>query len=217
MDVTLTAETGRPTGSRNANRLRADGMIPAVVYGLGQEPKAVTVAWAELRRALTTDAGVNALIDLAVDGETHLSMVKDLQRHPVRREVTHVDFLLIDRNAPLSVEVPVALHGSAAKVDAMKGMIDQLMYTLTVKAKPGAIPNQLDADVSHLEIGTSLKVSEVPLPEGVTTDVDPDEAVAIGSPTRSTIIMQQEAAKAAGGTAHHEGAEEEAAAAAAAE
>lgn len=209
MNVTLTAETGRPTGSRNANRLRAEGKIPAVVYGLGKEPMPVVVPWSDLRKALTTDAGTNALIELTIDGESNLSIVKEMQRHPVRRDVTHVDFMLIDRNAPLSVDVPIVLEGRAEKVEAMKGMIDQLMYTLQVKARPGSIPNELVGDVSALEIGTSLKVSEVALPEGVTTDVDPDGQVAIGSPTRSTIIMQQEAAKAAGGTAHHEGAEDE--------
>ena len=70
MDVTLTAETGRPTGSRNAGRLRADGKVPGVVYGMGQEPTSVQVAWPELRKALSTKAGLNALIDLTVDGST---------------------------------------------------------------------------------------------------------------------------------------------------
>lgn len=210
MDASLTVETGRPTGTRSSGRMRAEGLVPAVVYGLGHDPRPVTVRWSELRQVLTTEAGTNALIDLSIDGETNLSIVKEIQRHPVRRDVIHVDFLLIDRNAPLSVDVPIVLHGRAEKVEAFKGMIDQLLYTLTVKARPGHIPNQLDADVSGLEIGTSIKVGDVELPEGVTTDVDPEEPVAQGSPTRSTIIMQQEAAKAAGGTAHHEGAEDEA-------
>ncbi|MCU0270245.1 MAG: 50S ribosomal protein L25 [Acidimicrobiales bacterium] len=195
MDITLTVATGRPQGSRASRRLRAEGKIPGVVYGLGREPKSVVVEWAELRRALATDAGLNALIDLDVDGETNLSVVKELQRDPVRRTVDHVDFLLIDRDAPLSVDVPITLVGTAPKVDAQKGMIDQLLYTLTVNARPGFIPTQLDADVSDLEIGTQLKAGDIQLPDGVTTDVDPDLAVAQGSPTRSTIILQQQAAR----------------------
>ena len=83
---------------------------------------AVTVEWLELRRALNTEAGLNALIDLTVDGSTNLSVVKELQRDPVRRTVTHVDFMLIDRNAPLSVDVPIVLEGEAPKLEAMKGM-----------------------------------------------------------------------------------------------
>lgn len=196
MDVSLTVETGREAGTRNSRRLRAGGLIPGVVYGLGSEPTPVVVPWPELRRALTTEAGTNALIDLELDGATHLSIVKEVQRHPVRRDVLHVDFLRIDPSQPLAVEVPITLVGRAEKVEAVKGMIDQLMYTLQVKAKPGEFPTQLEADVSHLEIGVLLKVSDVVLPDGVTTDVNLEESVAIASPTRSTILLQQEQARA---------------------
>src|SRR5579871_3855242 len=111
MDVTLVAETGRVTGSRPARRLRAEGLVPGVVYGLDREPVSVAVAWPELRRALTTEAGLNALITLDVEGHQDLTIVKDLQRDPVRRSVTHVDFLRIDRDAEISVDVPIVLVG----------------------------------------------------------------------------------------------------------
>jgi large subunit ribosomal protein L25 len=191
MDVSLTAETGRPIGSRSSGRLRTEGKVPGVVYGLGSEPIAVTVEWPELRRALTTEAGLNALIDLTVDGTTSLSVVKDLQRDPVRRTVTHVDFMLIDRNAPLTVDVPLNLVGTAPALEAMKGMVDQLLYTLTVKAKPGTIPTAIDVDISSLDLGTQVRVGDIVLPDGVTSDVDPEGPVAQGSATRSTIILQQ--------------------------
>jgi large subunit ribosomal protein L25 len=199
MDVTLTVETGRPTGSRDSGRLRAAGKVPGVVYGLGSEPTPVTVDWPELRRALSTDAGLNALIELDVNGSTNLSVVKELQRDPVKRTVRHVDFMLIDRDAPLAVDVPLNLVGESPKLEAMKGIVDQLVYALTVKAKPGTIPTQIDVDVSEIELGTSVKVSEVQLPDGVTTEVDLDTPVAMGSPTRSTIILQQTAAREAAG------------------
>jgi len=191
MDVSLTAETGRPIGSRSSGRLRLEGKVPGVVYGLGSEPIAVTVEWPELRRALTTDAGLNALIDLTVDGSTNLSVVKDLQRDPVRRNVTHVDFMLIDRNAPLTVDVPLNLVGTPPALEAMKGMVDQLMYTLTIKAKPGSIPTAIDVDISSLDLGTQVRAGEIQLPDGVTTEVDGEAPVAQGSATRSTIILQQ--------------------------
>lgn len=198
MDVTLTVETGRPIGSRVSGRLRSAGKVPGVVYGLGSEPTPVSVDWPELRRALSTPAGLNALIELDVDGRTNLSVVKELQRDPVRRTVRHVDFMLIDRDAPLAVDVPLNLVGEAPKLEAMKGIVDQLLYALTIKAKPGTIPTQIDVDVSHLELGTQAKVGEVVLPDGVTTDVDPETPVAQGSPTRSTIILQQQAKEATG-------------------
>jgi large subunit ribosomal protein L25 len=193
MDISLTVETGRPIGSRVSGRLRAEGKVPGVVYGLGREAVAVSVDWPELRRALNTPAGLNALIELTVDGDTNLSVVKDLQRDPVRRNVRHVDFMLIDRNAPLNVDVPLNLVGTSAKLEAVKGMVDQLEYNLAVKARPGHIPTQIDVDVSEIELGSSVKVGDITLPDGVSTEVDPEVAVAMGSPTRSTIMMQQAA------------------------
>lgn len=210
MDVTLTVETGRPTGSRPASRLRAEGKVPGVVYGLGSEPVPVVVEWPELRRALTTEAGLNALISLTVDGNTNLSVVKELQRHPVRRNVTHVDFMLIDRDAPLAVDVPVSLVGTPTKLDAMKGMVDQFLHTLQVKAKPGEIPTQLEVSVDDLELGGQVKVGDVVLPAGVTCDLDPELPVCQGSPTRSTIILQQQMAKEAKGEEWSEADEAEA-------
>ena len=196
-EISLTATPGRATGTGPSRRVRAEGEIPAVVYGLETEAVSVTVPWPELRRALSTDAGQNALIELDIDGKKSLSIVTELQRHPVRRDVIHVDFLRIDPDKPLSVDVPIVLSGRSDALEHRKGMVDQIMYTLTVLARPGGIPNQIEGDVSGLEIGTSLTVGELPLPDGVTTSVDADEPVAMGSPTRSTVIMQQEEARAA--------------------
>ena len=196
-DITLTVSTGRPLGSSASRRLRAAGEVPAVVYGLESDAVSVSVPWPELRRALSTEAGRNALINLDIDGTTALSIVTDIQRHPVRRDVIHVDFLRIDPDAPLTVEIPVVLTGRSEALERRKGMIDQLMYTVAVKARPGAIPNQVEGDISNIEIGTSLTVGDLPLPDGVTAAVDGEEVVAVGSPTRSTVIMEQEAARAA--------------------
>jgi large subunit ribosomal protein L25 len=213
MDASLTVETGRETGTRASKRLRAAGKIPGVVYGLGTEPRPVQVEWAELRRALSTDAGLNALIDLTVDGDTRLSIVKELQRDPVRRTVTHVDFELIDPNVALSMDVPIVLVGTAPKLEALKGMVDQLKHTLLVSAAPGSIPNQLEADVSEIELGSTVTVAEIALPPGVTTPVDPDDVVAQGSATRSTLLLQNPelATEEEGGTTDVEGGAEAAA------
>ena len=196
-ELTLTAETGRPTGSRSSNRLRAEGKIPGVVYGLGSDPKTVAVNWRELRHVLTTDAGLNALINLSVDGEEHLTIVKELQRNPVKRTVTHVDFILIDRNADIEVEVPVVLEGEATLVERENGTVTQALFSLTVSSKPGAIPTQLVADISELEVGGAIRVADLPLPSGVRTEVDPEDPVALGEVTRAA--MEQAQAHAAHG------------------
>ena len=207
MDVTLAVEPGRELGTRPSRRLRSEGLVPAVIYGQGREPLSVSVAWPELRKALTTEAGMNALIALSVKGQadTSLSIIKDLQRHPVKRDVIHVDFQLIDRDEVLSVEVPIHLVGVAKNVEAKKGTVDQLMFTLTVSAKPGFIPTSLVATIDDLDVGTNVKVGQIELPDGVSTDVDPDEVVVQGSQSRATLEEEEEAEEGAEG----EGAEGE--------
>lgn len=194
MDLTLTVQPGRELGTRPSRRLRAEGQVPAVVYGQGSEPISVLVAWPELRKVLTTEAGMNALITLNVEGsgDSNLSIIKDLQRHPTRRDVIHVDFQLISRDEALTVEVPINLVGVAKAVEAKKGTVDQLMFTLTIQAKPGFIPTSLEADISDLDVGTGIRVGEIALPEGVATEVDADEVVVQGSQSRATI--EEEAA-----------------------
>src|SRR4051812_31488982 len=115
-EITLNVQTGRPTGSRPSNRLRAAGKVPGVIYGHGSDPLPVTVDWKPLRQALTTAAGLNALINLEIDGPRQLSIVKEMQRHPTLQTVTHVDFLLISRDEAITVDVPVLLEGEAEEV-----------------------------------------------------------------------------------------------------
>jgi large subunit ribosomal protein L25 len=189
MDQTLTAETGRIVGSRSSSRLRADGQVPAVVYGLGRDAVSVTVPWPELRKALTTEAGTNALITIDVDGQKDLTIVKDLQRHPVKRNVLHVDFLRVDPDAPVAVEVPIIMLGEARQIENRRGIVDQPMKTLTVKAKPADIPTQLEVTIDDLDIGDSITVADIALPAGVTTDIEPDIQVVLGVATRFSVQL----------------------------
>ncbi len=186
MEITLTAEAGRPAGSRRSGRLRADGQVPGVVYGLGSDPVSVTVSWPELRKALVTEAGLNALITLDYDGHQDLTVVKELQRHPVRRNVLHVDFLRVDRDAAIEIEVPIVTTGEAKDVESAKGLAEQHLHSLTVKAKPGSIPTQFEVDITALQIGENITVADIDLPDGVTTDVDLESPVVSGVATRFT-------------------------------
>ena len=181
-EVTLAA-TSRPTqgGSRAATRLRAQDLIPAVVYGRGSDARPVTVARRELRHALTGDAGMNALISLDVEGESLLTIVRDVQRHPVRNTVTHVDFILVSRDEAVTVDVPVVLAGDAVEVHRGDGVVEQQLFTLTVHAKPGAIPNEISVDVAEMTVGDTIRVGDLELPSGVTTDVDVEEPVVVAT------------------------------------
>ena len=186
-DLVLNTEEKTTIGSRSSRRLRRDGKVPGVLYGLGQDPEIFSVDYGDLRGALTTEAGLNALIQLSINGTNQLSILKTLQRHPVKDEVIHVDFVRVDPNQEIAVEVPIVLEGVAKKVTDQNGMVDQTMFSLSVLSLPDSIPNELTADVSELEINDAIRVSDVVLPEGVRTEVDPEEAIAVGTVTRSTM------------------------------
>jgi large subunit ribosomal protein L25 len=204
-EIVLAADTGRNSGTRTSKRLRTTGSIPGVLYGLSDDSIPLSVKWPELRLALTTDAGVNAVIQLEVDGKRHMSIVKDIQRHPVRRDVIHVDFLRIDPNQKVTVDVPVIMIGDALEVTQANGMVDQNLFSLTVDAPPMSIPNEFEVDISSLTVGDAIRVSDIGLPEGVTTEADPEETVAVGMITRST--LEAMAAEEAAAAADEEGAE----------
>jgi large subunit ribosomal protein L25 len=197
-EITLVAEAGRAAGSRPTRRLRAEGRIPAVVYGHGADPIAVSVVGRDLRAALSTEAGLNALLSLQVDGSSYLTMAREIQRHPVRGTVLHVDFQVVDREQQVSAEVPVNLVGEATEVDHADGVVDQQLFSLPVKARPEDIPSHVEVDISALTVGTSVRVSDVTLPAGVELDIDPDTTVVTGVPprvqTRAEELAEEEAA-----------------------
>src|ERR1019366_1544039 len=161
------------------------GKIPGVVYGHGMAPIPVAIGARDLRAALTTEAGLNALLSLKIGDTTHLAIAKTLQRHPVRRTVTHVDFQVVRRDEIVTAEVRIVLVGEAEAVHRADGTVDHEMLTLQIKAKPGDVPASIEIDVSSLEIGDSLRVSDLTLPEGVTTEADPEAPVVIAHAARA--------------------------------
>jgi large subunit ribosomal protein L25 len=209
-EITLPVATGRPVGTRSSGRLRAAGKIPGVIYGHGIDPLPVAVDQRALRAALTTDAGVNALLNLQVDGASHLTLARELQRHPVRHNVIHVDFQIVRRDEVMSVDVPINLVGEAAKVHRGDGVLDQQVFSLTVQATPALIPNSIDVDISGLAIGDVVRVGDLTLPKGVETEVDPEVAIVSAQPPQvsdSDLLTEAEAeaAEAAEAAAEAEG------------
>jgi large subunit ribosomal protein L25 len=184
-EVTLVAEPGRATGSAASRRLRAGGRIPAVIYGHGVEGLSVSVDGRELRHALSGDAGLNQLLSLEVGSDTHLAMARVLQRHPVRHTVVHVDFQIVRRDEIVSADVPLVLVGEAKAVEQERGLVEQPMLSLTVRATPAEIPSSIEVDVTELVIGSTIKVGDLKLPPRVTTDASPDDVVVVGSVTRA--------------------------------
>jgi len=196
-EVVLAAEVGRPLGSRAVRRLRRKGKIPGVIYGHGTESVPIAVVARELRAALNTEAGANQLLSLETGAGTYLTIAREMQRHPISQTVTHVDFVIVRRDEVISADVPITLVGEALEVHHGDGLVEQQMFTLPIRALPGAIPTVIEADISELTIGGQVRVSDISLPEGVTTETDPETAIAIGQPPR-VVTLEEEAAEVEG-------------------
>ncbi len=206
-EVTLVAEAGRTIGSRSTRRLRAAGKIPAVVYGHGSEPLPVAVGARDFQLAMSGEAGLNTLLSLEVDGKDYLTLARDIQRHPFKNVVTHVDFLIVRRDEVISAEVSINLVGEAVEVQHGDGIVEQLLFSLPVKAKPADIPASVELDISELTIGDGLHVSDIVIPAGVELDTDPATTVVVGQPPRVQVSEEEAEAAAEGeGEAPSEGA-----------
>jgi len=205
--ISLHATPRPPQGTRPVRRLRAEGKIPGVVYGLGGDPITLSVEWRELRAALITEQGLNAVIHLDIAGETTPTLVKDIQRHKVRRDVLHVDFIRVDLSKTVDVEVNIHLEGEAEAVTREGGVVDQVLQSLLITSKPDDIPAGLTIDITDLEIGSALHVSDITLPDGVTTSVDPEDTVVTASRGVSEEEMAAAEAEVAGEPAEGEEAE----------
>jgi large subunit ribosomal protein L25 len=175
MEVTLRAETGRVQGSRPSRRLRRTGRVPAVVYGKDIEPQAIAVDRRDLYGVLHTEAGLNALINLEIEGgENRLTMAKVVERHPVRGEIIHVDFVTISLTEKTRVDVALELRGDPVGVRE-GGIIETINASVLVEALPTEIPTSIVVDVEELGVGDTLRVSDLPTIEGVEYLDDEDE------------------------------------------
>jgi len=179
----LAAAPRHQTGKGAARRTRAGGRVPAVLYGHGMEPLHLSVDSREFTFALRTDAGANVLLDLDVDGQSHLALAKEIQRHPVRGTFLHIDFLAVRRGERLRVSVPVHLVGEAPGVRE-GGILGHDMHQINVEAEVTDVPEAIEADISGLGIGDFVRVSDLSAPAGVTILDDPDATVAsVSAPT----------------------------------
>jgi large subunit ribosomal protein L25 len=175
-DNTLIAEERSIVGSRPAGRLRRSGKVPAVMYGLETDTIKVAVPARELNHILAGESGANTLITLRMDGDEHLTLARQIQRHPTRGDLIHVDFIRVRRDVAVAAEVPVNLQGEPEGVRD-GGVLEQLVFTLSVEAKPEDIPPAVEVDVSALAIGDQLRIADLRLPAGVAVQQEADELV----------------------------------------
>jgi large subunit ribosomal protein L25 len=175
-DNTLIAEERTVIGSRPAGRLRRAGKVPAVMYGLETDTIKVAVPARELNHILAGESGANTLITLRMDGDENLTLARQIQRHPTRGDLIHVDFIRVRRDVAVAAEVPLNLEGEPEGVRD-GGVLEQLVFTLSVEAKPEDIPPAVEVDVSGLGIGDQLRIADLRLPAGVAVQQEADELV----------------------------------------
>jgi large subunit ribosomal protein L25 len=175
-DATLTASIRTERGSGPAGRLRREGQVPAVVYGLGTDTIAVTVSARELDHILHSDTGANSLITLQVDGGDVLALARQIQRHPTRGILQHVDFIRVSRDTAVDAEVPLVIIGEAPGTKA-GGKLEQQLFTVSVSALPDRIPTAIEVSIAGLGLGDQIKVADIACPDGVTIALPADALV----------------------------------------
>lgn len=205
----LIAETGRQTGSPSSRRLRREDRIPAVVYGLGMTPISVSVDRRDLRAALSGPSGVNTVLDLTVDGTVYPAIVKEMQRHPVRRSVSHIDFLQVNLDVEITVSVPVVLLGEAKEVALNNGLVDLQMAEIQVTTTPRTIPDSIEIDISEMTVDDVITVGQLPVPAGCVFAHEEDQPVVTVTILRTAAEEEEETSEEEGEGEEGEGEEGE--------
>jgi len=162
--VTITAERRTETGKGAARRLRMSGRVPAVIYGHGREPEPLWVWQKELERALSGIAAESTVIDLKIGEETVKTLIREIQRHPIRPGFLHVDFYEIRAGERIRLQVPVHLVGTPEGVRTAGGVLDQVLREIEIEVLPQYIPERVEVDVTHLGVGKSLHVRDITIP-----------------------------------------------------
>ena len=167
-------------GKSGAREVRKEGNIPAILYGQGEDPVPLVVRPEELKRALSNSAGINTVLELEIDGSEppakRFSMVREIQKDPIRNRVLHLDFLAIDMKKSVRVQVPVTTRGRS-EGERRGGRLEKLMRTIDLECLPGDIPDLIEIDVSSLEIGGFVDIAGLSLGEEVKPMRDGSEKV----------------------------------------
>ncbi|MBT6307014.1 MAG: 50S ribosomal protein L25/general stress protein Ctc [Rhodospirillaceae bacterium] len=191
-DITvLTAKARAKVGKGSAREARRNGSIPAVIYGDQKTPIPIVIEQKLLVRHLNTGGFFNTLFNIDVDGELNRVLPRDVQLHPVTDVPEHVDFLRVSSSTKISVEVPVEFTGEDASPGLrVGGVLNVVRYTVEVSCTPDLIPSNLVVDLSNSEVGDSLHISAVNLPEGVTATIS-DRDFTIATIVAPTVVREE--------------------------
>ena len=195
----MTANTGlaasrrHETGKGVARRLRAAGQVPAVLYGKDQAPISLTLDAREALSLFHSISVENTIVNVQIDDDKEVleTLVREIQMHPYRPDIVHVDFYCIERGVALEVEIPANYNGTPQGVRD-GGVLEVILHEFRVKCIPSKIPESIEIDISHLDIGDSIHVSEVPMDEGVELLTDPGQTACLVSAPRAEEEVEEE-------------------------
>jgi large subunit ribosomal protein L25 len=202
----LTAQERATTGKGTARKLRADKKVPGIIYGHAREPQAITLDERELDRMLGRVSADTTVFDVTIGKKVARSLIREVQRHPIRRNILHVDFQELVAGEAVTVDIPIVLVGSPDGVRNQQGTLDQIMRTISVEVDPANIPNHFDLNVDALTLNQSLHVRDLTLPPGLKVLEDMDATVCVVVPPRIEVEATPVVAEGAEGAVAVEGA-----------
>ena len=179
--ASLSASPRAERGTGVARKLRQAGQVPAVIYGHGREPQSLAINTREVEKLLSTISAASTVVELALDGRSVRTLIREIQRHPVKRNIMHMDFQELVAGEKVSVNVPIILTGTPEGVRVSGGILSQVMSELSIRVDPVNIPRRIEADVTNVAIGHSLHVSDLTVPEGIEVLDDAEATVAVVS------------------------------------
>lgn len=177
--ATLNANVRAETGKGAARKIRQAGDIPAVIYGHNRDPQSLVLNARETEKLVKSIAVSSTVIELAIEGKTARTLIREIQRHPFKRHILHIDFQELVAGETVTVKCPIVYIGTPEGVRLDGGILDQIMHELQIQVDPSNIPNHIDIDISALKVGKSLHVSDLQVPAGIKIVDDASSTVCI--------------------------------------
>ena len=175
--ATLSAEVRNDRGKGVARKLRAAGRVPGVVYGHGREPQSLSLVARDLDKLLSSIAAGSTVIELTLGRATTKTLIREIQRHPFKKQVLHIDFMELVAGEKVIVDIPLVFVGIPEGVRLSGALLEQIVHSIEVNVDPSNIPNHIDVDVTNLAMGHSLHVRDLVLPEGLEVLTDEDTTI----------------------------------------
>ena len=199
--VSLSADARDSKGKGAARTLRSQGQVPAVIYGHGRDPQPLALNARDLDKMLSHIQAESTVIEVTVGGHTAKTLIREIQRHPIKRQILHVDFQALVAGEKVTVSIPIVLQGIPEGVRLEGGVLDQTLREIEIEVDPSNIPDHVEYDVTNMVIGDSVHISDLKVPEGVEVLDDPETSVAVLAAPRAVIEETPAVAEAVEGEA----------------